>query len=231
MHIHTCLSPCADVIQSPLRVVEQAFMKNLNLIFITDHNTIENVKAAMITGKKYQGLNVLPGMEITSKEEVHTLALFSSFNDAINFQLYTNNYLPDTDIEKEFQEQILANEFDEVLGFHKKSLSSAVNLRVEEIVELIHKQNGLAVAAHIDRQSFSVLSQLGFIPAELKFDALEVSPNITINKAKQLYPEYYDKFKFITGSDAHSLHLIGSNFTEYESENNSFDGLKNFLVN
>lgn len=231
LHIHTCLSPCADVIQSPLKVVEQAFLKNLNLIFITDHNTIENVKAAMIAGEKYRSLNVLPGMEITSKEEVHTLALFSSFEDAYNFQVYTDNYLPDTDIEKEFREQILANELDEVIGFHKKSLSSAVNLRIEEIVELIHQQNGLAVAAHIDRQSFSVISQLGFIPDDLKFDALEVSPNIKINKAKLSFPGYTDKYKFIKGSDAHSLHLIGTNCTDYEYENNSFEGFKNFLIN
>lgn len=120
MHIHTCLSPCADISISPKRIVERAYQKGLNMIFITDHNSIENAEAAMKSSNKYKDLKVYPGMEITSKEEVHTLALFENLDDAYKTQNYIYSYLPDTDKEQEYKEQIIANENDEVEGFLKK---------------------------------------------------------------------------------------------------------------
>ena len=225
MHIHTCLSPCADISISPKRIVEKAYQKGLNMIFITDHNSIENAEAAMKSSKKYKDLKVYPGMEITSKEEVHTLALFENLDDAYKTQNYIYSYLPDTDKEQEYKEQIIANENDEVEGFLKKSLFNAVDISIDGIVSLIHKNNGLAIAAHIDRESFSVIGQLGFIPEELQYDALEISPNMSLEEAKEVYREYNSRFKFVKGSDSHSLESIGNNYTELRVRSNSFKSL------
>ena len=229
MHIHTCLSPCADISISPKRIVERAYQKGLNMIFITDHNSLENAEAAMKSSEKYKDLKVYPGMEITSKEEVHTLALFENLDDAYKTQNYIYYYLPDTDNEQEYKEQIIANENDEVEGFLKKSLFNAVNISVDGVVSLIHKNNGLAIAAHIDRESFSVIGQLGFIPEELQYDALEISPNMSLEEAEEVYREYNSRFKFVKGSDSHSLESIGSNYTELRLRGNSFKSLSSSL--
>ena len=168
-------------------------------------------------------------MEITSKEEVHTLALFENLYDAYKTQNYIYSYLPNTDNEQEYKEQIIANENDEVEGFLKKSLFNAVNISVDGVVSLIHKNNGLAIAAHIDRESFSVIGQLGFIPEELQYDALEISPNMSLEEAKVVYREYNSKFKFVKGSDSHSLESIGSNYSELSLRGNSFKSLSSSL--
>lgn len=229
MHIHTCLSPCAEVTISPKRAVEKAYHAGLTMIFITDHNSAENAAAAMKAAEKYDNMKVYPGMEITSREETHTLALFENISNAYAMQDAVYKFLPDAFSEKEYSEQVNANENDEVEGFCRKSLFSAVDLSIDEIINLIHKNNGLAVAAHIDRMSFSVISQLGFIPDNIRYDALEVSPNMPIDKAKTAYQEYSDKYNFVKGSDSHWLDNIGTVFTEYEAEDNSFSTFSSYL--
>jgi predicted metal-dependent phosphoesterase TrpH len=229
MHIHTCLSPCADVSISPRRVAEKAAKAGLSMIFITDHNSMENAGAAMKAGDKYPNIKIYPGMEITSREEVHTLALFDNINDAYAVQYEIYNYLSEIQSEKESEDQILANEHDEVEGFCRKSLFSAVNRSVEYIINMIHQHNGLAIAAHIDRQSFSVIGQLGFIPGDLKYDALEISANTSIEQANARFKEYADKFNFVKGSDSHSLDSIGTIYTEFEAIDNSFSSFASFI--
>ena len=229
IHLHTCLSPCADISQSPKRVVEKAYEKGLDIIFITDHNTMANTEAAIKAAKMYDNIKVYPGMEITTSEEIHTLALFENSADARYVQDIINKNLPDAYYEKEISEQILANENDEVEGFYDKSLLSAVDMSIDEILELIHKNNGLAIAAHIDRPSFSIISQFGFIPDNCGFDALEISPNMNIESAKEYYKDYCGKYKFVKGSDSHSLNLIGSTYTEICGKENTFAEFRSFI--
>ena len=229
MHIHTCLSPCADISISPKRAAEKAFKEGLMMIFITDHNSMENSEAAMKAADKYEKLKVYPGLEITSREEVHTLALFENLQDAYAMQDEIYRYLPGVLSERESHDQVIANENDEVEGYCSKSLFSAVDKSLDYIVNLIHQNNGLSVAAHIDRPSFSVISQLGFIPDNLHYDALEVSPNTGLDKAKSIYKEYSDKYNFVTGSDSHWLNNIGKVYTEFEGKGNSFSSFASFL--
>jgi 3',5'-nucleoside bisphosphate phosphatase len=229
VHLHTCLSPCAEITQSPKRVIEKVNELGFDLVFITDHNSIANTEAAIKVGKNFGDLTIYPGMEITTREEIHILSLFENLGDASRIQDYLNNYLPDVYFEKERQEQIIANEFDEVDGFYGKSLFSAVDLDLDEIIELIHMNKGIAIAAHIDRQSFSIISQLGFIPEECKFDALEISPNMSLQDATEIYKNYALKYKFVKGSDSHSLNTIGCSFTEFYGKDNSFESFFNFI--
>lgn len=229
IHIHTCLSPCAQISISPKRIVEKAHRAGMNLLFITDHNTVENAEAAMKKAMEYEDLKVYPGIEITSMEEVHTLGLFPGLNDALEVQkiLYMN--LPDSINEKEYEHQVIANQFDEIEGYLKKSLFSSVNLNLNSIIDLIHKNKGLAIAAHIDRPSFSVISQLGFIPNSIKYDALEVSPNLGLERVKSHYTLLGEMYRFVSGSDSHSLENFGKFYMELKMEDNSFESLKNYL--
>jgi 3',5'-nucleoside bisphosphate phosphatase len=229
VHLHTCLSPCADITQSPKRIMEKIIENKFDLIFITDHNSVANANAAIEAGKPYGNIKVYPGMEITTMEEIHVLSLFENMENAGCTQDYINNYLPDVYFEREKQEQVIANEYDEVEGFYGKSLFSAVDLGIDEIIELIHAYNGIAIAAHIDRQSFSIISQLGFIPENCRLDALEISPNMNMSEAETVFKEYSLKYKFVKGSDSHSLNTIGCAYTELYGEDNTFKSFYSFL--
>jgi histidinol phosphatase-like PHP family hydrolase len=194
---------------SPKRVVERAVEMNLDIIAICDHNSAENVRAA-VAAAEGKNLTVLPGMEITTVEEAHVLALFDDVEQALKLQELVYEHLEEGEnIEAVFGEQIIANEFDEVEGYNKRILLGATTLLLEQVVEEVHVLGGLVIASHIDREAFSVIGQLGFIPEGLELDALEISANMTLPEALELYPEI-ENFPIITSSDAHFLEDIGT---------------------
>jgi predicted metal-dependent phosphoesterase TrpH len=193
---------------SPKRIIERAQKQKLDIIGICDHNSAENTLAAIhLAGKA--GIALLCGIEITSTEEIHILAFFDSYEETLTMQqLIYDNLPPDENTEEYFGEQIIVNESDEVEGYSKRLLIGATSLTLETIVHEIHERKGLAIASHIDRETYSIISQLGFIPSSLKLDAVEVSSHMTIQQARTKFPQI-DRFPLITGSDAHFLDDIG----------------------
>jgi len=214
LHIHTCLSPCADLEMTPSAIIKTAIEKEIDIIAITDHNSAENVIAAR-KAAEHTNLTVLAGMEITSSEEAHILALFDDIGSIMKMQdIVYENLQPGENDEKLFGEQIVVNEKDEVMDFNKRLLIGATSLSAQKIVNTIHSLGGLAIASHIDRDAFSIVTQLGFIPADLEFDALEMSPNTERGKADLLFSGY-KSFPWITSSDAHWLKDIGMRTTSF----------------
>ncbi len=211
LHIHTCLSPCSESGMSPRRIVEQAKLKGLDMIGICDHNSAENVACAKKVGEK-EGLTVIGGIEVTSQEEVHILAFFDEDKDLFELADLVYENLPGINDERLFGEQIVVNEDDEVLGFNNRLLIGATVLPLHQIVDRIHSLSGLAIASHIDRESFSIIGQLGFIPDGLELDGLEVSPGLSLEKAQLEFGEAFD-FPLVTFSDAHILEDVGKSFT------------------
>lgn len=214
LHVHTCLSPCAELDMYPQAIVRSSLKNNLDVIAICDHNSAENApyvrKAAENTG-----LTVIGGMEVTSSEEIHLLALFQEFELLREFQSHIYLHLPGFNNEKFFGCQPIVNERDEVEGFNPRLLIGATTLTMEQIITQIHAREGLAVACHIDRGSFSVISQLGFIDESIAFDALEVSSGLGIEKGREKYRHLASTFPMITSSDAHFLKDIGRSWTEF----------------
>jgi PHP family Zn ribbon phosphoesterase len=214
-HVHSCLSPCATLDMTPIKIVREALKRDLGLIAVTDHNSAENVAAVMAcaTGT---GLAVIPGMEITTAEETHIIGLFEDVKGALLMQgLVYDHLFPGENDPDLFGLQVVANEYDEAEAINTRLLIGGTHLTLTEVVEGIHDCGGLAIAAHIDRQSFSVISQLGFIPDDLDFDALEVSPRLPLYRARLDYPEY-ERFPFISASDAHDLADLGTSPTRIE---------------
>jgi len=211
LHIHTCLSPCGESRMSPRRIVKQAKLKGLDIIGICDHNSAENVVCAKKVGAK-EGLAVIGGIEVTSQEEAHILAFFDEDNDLFELANLIYENLPGINNERVFGQQIVVNEDDEVLGFNKRLLIGATVLPLHQIVDRIHSLSGLAIASHIDRESFSIIGQLGFIPDGLELDGLEVSPRLSLKKAQLEFGETFD-FPLVTFSDAHTLEDVGKSFT------------------
>lgn len=224
LHIHTCLSPCADLYMTPLRIVEKAASHGLNIIAICDHNSVENADVTKRLAKQ-RGIKAIAGMEITTSEEVHIIGLFRDIDDAIKMQeiVYENLQSGEND-EDAFGMQVVVNEKEEVLGFNKRLLIGATGLSVNKIVDTIHSFNGLAIAAHIDREGFGIIGQLGFIPPDLKLDALEISANTPMDKAKERFKEY-SHIPWITSSDAHKLDDIGRVSTGFFMEHSTFEEL------
>ncbi len=212
--MHTCLSPCADLEMSPREIVITAEEKGLDIIAITDHNSAENIIAA-IKASENMRLKVLAGMEISSSEEAHILALFDSIEGILKLQsIVYDNLMPGENDEKLFGEQIVVNEKDEVLGFNKKLLIGATMLTAQEIIDTIHSLGGLSVASHIDKDAFSIISQLGFITEDLAFDALEMSPHMSREEAEKTFAAY-NSFAWISSSDAHYINDIGKRTTGF----------------
>ena len=173
-HIHTCLSPCAELDMHPKALVEKAVAAGLDILAICDHNSSENV-SYVINAARGKNLKIFPGMEITTSEEVHFLALFDSLTDLARLQEIVYQHLAGKNDEDRFGVQAIVNENGEVEGLNDKLLIGATDIPLNDLLNHVHEQNGLAVASHIDRESFSVLSQLGFIDESINFDALEIS--------------------------------------------------------
>lgn len=213
LHIHSCLSPCGDEEMRPRAVVKRALAMGLNMIAICDHNSAENVVPFMGAGSK-EGLTVLPGMEVTSKEEIHLLALFSRQEDCMALQDLIYRNLPGENVEEVFGRQTIVNERDEAMGSTPRMLIGATLLPIEQIVSVIGSLGGVAIASHIDRQAFSLIGQLGFIPEGMPLDGLEISPRTSREEARERFHSYR-QFSFVRSSDAHFLEDIGKSFTDF----------------
>ena len=193
-------------------------MKLYNIILTTP---IAHLNGYVIKAAGGSPLTVLGGMEVTTKEEAHVLAIFESLDDLKALEAKVCSSLTGENDEKLFGCQAIVNEQGEVLGFNSRLLINATGISLADLTGLIHSLRGIAIASHIDRPYYSVLSQLGFIPEDAAFDALEISASLKIALARKRYPAL-DKYRFIASSDAHYLRDIGRAFTGMRLEQASF---------
>ena len=164
-----------------------------------------------------------------SKEEVHVLGIFSTPDDATDMQTLIYEHLEGQNDAETFGLQVVVEADGTVAGYNNRLLIGATDLSLEHVVRAIHSRNGLAIAAHIDREGFGILGQLGFIPPGLGLDALEVSSRMSLKDAATAFAEYGDR-PFVQSSDAHNLDAIGSGTTPLMLETASFDELKMALM-
>ncbi len=182
LHIHSCLSPCCNNDMTPLNICAMAKIKGLHAIAVTDHNSAKNLPAIQAAAKA-NGLVLLPGMEITTREEVHLLAFFSTMEQALAMGELLYGHLPDIQNDPRlFGEQQVMNERDEVTYVERRLLISATDLTLYQAVHEIKRFGGLAVPAHINRGFSGLLTNLGFLPDDVYFPALEVSPQLPVLK-------------------------------------------------
>lgn len=217
---------------TPPAIVAAALEAGLDMIAICDHNTAGNVTAVQQAGEAAGGgLAVIAGMELTSAEEVHVVGLFPDAAAGGRAAAQVRSLLPQADAGyySFFGEQPLLAADGCAVGSETAALALATPLDLTEAVELIHREGGIAVAAHIDRKSFSVFSQLGFIPKDAGFDGLEVSrwtpadsPRLTDFAALGL--------PLVGSSDSHYLEEIGASYTELRLAEPTFAELALALI-
>jgi 3',5'-nucleoside bisphosphate phosphatase len=209
LHIHTKLSPCASEEMTPKGITEAARRNGLDIIAVCDHNSCRNAGAVMEAARSH-ALTVIPGIELETRERIHVVGLFPDVRRAIPVSETIREMLPLTDDEytTRIGQQILLAADDSDCGREERALASPAHFDLRGAVDLIHAHGGLAVAAHVERPSFSVYSQLGDIPRDVAFDALEVSP---VNNRPVGLREKFARYGWplIGSSDSHYLFELG----------------------
>jgi PHP family Zn ribbon phosphoesterase len=204
LHIHTCLSPCAELEMLPEFIVEQAQVLGLDIIAVTDHNSAENV-AAVVNAARGTGITVLPGMEVQTREEVHLVALFDTLEQVASWQEQVYASMPPLkNDEVVFGEQLVLDADGEPAGYLDRLLLTSTSFSVEEVVERVSDLDGLCIPAHVDRTAYSIISNLGFIPPELDVVGVEISHNVGPIEARERFPQLV-RYSLIASSDAHRL--------------------------
>lgn len=197
---------------TPWNIVGMASLKGLDVIALTDHNTALNVPCAMEAGRAL-GVMVIPGIEVTSKEEVHVLAYFHTLENALTFGELIYDHLPEVNNNPElFGRQVIIEGDDVESGTLSKLLISATDFSVEKLCDLIVKHHGIAVPAHINRGSNGMIGALGLMPMLPSYPVVEVAPRLSC-------PDYATKGRFVLcSSDAHQLADIQERVFSLETE-------------
>lgn len=207
LHIHSCLSPCADILMTPGNIIKKAIEEGLDIIAITDHNSAVNVQVALKLAADTD-LHIVPGMEVESQEEVHLLCLFDSLDKLKQWDQIVDKALPDMkNDEDHFGYQLLTDEKDEYVAKEEKLLASDTDLSVNEIIERVKLLGGIVIPSHVDRLYNSIIGQLGFIPPDSGIDILEISKNTSPDKFFARY-SYLKDYPYIISSDSHCLQDI-----------------------
>ncbi|MCF8360170.1 MAG: PHP domain-containing protein [Prolixibacteraceae bacterium] len=229
LHIHTTLSPCGSLDMSPKNIIAAALKAGLDMIAITDHNSTKQVQVIKELGQS-KGIEVIGGAEINSSEEVHCLTLFETGEVLQEFQEYLDRHLvPVKNDPAYFGYQVVVNANDEIIEEEDRLLISTLDVGVVEIEQAVHKMGGLFIPAHIDRPFNGIISQLGFVPYELKADAYGLTRHADLVKWQndKRVPE---NAVFLRNSDAHRPRAIGRAFSIFEMNDATFSEMRKTLI-
>lgn len=214
LHIHSALSPCASVEMTPPAIVKAALDKRLKMIAICDHNSSGNSAAVQkAAGKR---LTVLAGIEMATAEDVHVVGLFESAEAASALAAQALATLPEKGDESNnmFGGQHLMDAKGNMVGKETKMLAASTTFTLNDAIRLIRENGGLAIAAHVDRPHFGVISQLGLFPEDAQFDAIEISrAGVRSSRGKEFLSL---GLPMITSSDAHFILDVGVSITVFE---------------
>lgn len=225
LHLHSCLSPCAGLDMSPSAIVRRARDCGLQAVALADHNSARNTPALRDACRAF-GLACLHGMEVTTREEAHVLCYFDRVEAALELDRLVYASQPEVRNDPvRFGDQLVVNAEEEIEGELEKYLHGAADCSVEELTALVHEMGGLVVPSHVDRDAFSLTSQLGFIPDD-DFDALEVSRYYDLKNDPLSIRGHY---AVLTNSDAHTLAAVGTRFNTFELEAFTLEALRTLL--
>ena len=236
LHIHSCLSPCANLEMSPSEIVTRAVAAGIDGIALTDHQSARNTPAIAECARR-AGLKCLFGMEVQTAEEVHTVALFDTTEQALALTDWVYAAMPKRVNDPEtFGDQPVVTWDDDIVEMEWRILAMGCRRTIPETAAKVHELDGLYIAAHIDRSNFSVISALGAIPEPLPttncqqpttkyFDAVELSRTAD----ESLWLPKTAGYAVIRSSDAHNLDDVVRVWTEAEGEF-SIAGLKTIFA-
>ncbi|MFY9174330.1 MAG: PHP domain-containing protein [Peptococcia bacterium] len=204
LHIHSVLSPCCSEEMLPPAVIGRAKELGLEALAITDHNSGANAQSFIEKGQEL-GVKVFPGMELQTAEDIHLVCLFEDISCLMQMQELVYQKLPPLRNNRQsIGEQWLVDKEGKKIGELEQLLLVGTTLTIEEAVRQVHRIGGLCLAAHLDRQAFSLWGYLGAIPADLELDGVELTPHLA--RDQDLLEAIKERgFSYITSSDAHYL--------------------------
>lgn len=214
LHIHSVLSPDADVLMTPNNIFNMAYLKKLDIIAVTDHNSTKQLKIMKELSESYDML-FIPGIELSLAEDIHVCCYFASTDDAYRFdnllEPWRNNIRYDGHLGSE---QGITDINDEIVEVYPFDLSINLSLSLLELRALLQPFRHILVFAHVDRKKHSGLSHL----SNFKPDAIELS-----SRASQdfIHAHHLNQYKIFYNSDAHMITDINErndhNHVELES--------------
>lgn len=207
LHVHTVLSPCAEVEMIPPLIVQKALERNIDIIAITDHNASTNVRAVQ---KAAEGTNltVLPGMELQTREDVHVLCLFDSMHALEDWQLVVDDALPEALNRPEFLgDQFVVDETGGYIRTDARMLLTSTNLTIDDAFREVIAMGGMVIPAHVERSAFGLFPTLGLLSSQWPILGFEISSHTSPEIARKTYPAI-GNFPLIQNGDAHRLNEI-----------------------
>ena len=225
LHMHSCLSPCADMDMTPNNIVNMAYINGLDMIAVADHNSALNLPAIKHAANE-RGILLLPAIEAETREEVHMLCYMPSVSAALELSAILREGLPDMpNISNFFGEQAILDQNDEKTGIEPRLLLQATSFSIDELAALCRKYNGVPVPAHINRTSNSLLNNLGFIPPAPAFTSVEIYQNLPV-------PNYVhtERYHVLHSSDAHNLYDIFEQTSFITLEERSVEAALKYLA-
>lgn len=218
LHVHTALSACCEDVMSPRLILERAAAHGLNLVALTDHNATANLAVALEIAEEFPALRVIPGMELTTREEVHLLALFETLDAALDLQRLVDENLPGLPNNPDFfGYQLVYDRAGEIVDVDERLRQLGCNLALDAAVKAIHERGGYAVPAHVLRKKYSLTSQLGFIDPDAEFDAVEIRWRDWVRGGHRV-GDRLEGHALITGSDAHFLEDVGRCTMQFDAD-------------
>jgi len=195
LHVHTPKSTCySDQSVTLGQIVDAALASGLEVIAITDHNTVEAIDGIReVAGKK--GLFVFPGIELSTKGG-HVIAIFEL----------------DTPVER-------LEDFLDYVGVAWDGQGDAATMAgdgIEKVFQKIDERGGISIAAHIERwpSGFLETNEPRRVKIRIYSNKYLSALEITVLQNKSLWNagqvrNYPKKYACIQGSDAHALNEIG----------------------
>lgn len=217
LHVHTVLSPCAEVEMIPPLIIQEALDQGINILGITDHNASANVEA-MIAAAEGTGIHIFPGMELQTHEEVHVLCLFDTLEQLLEMQSTVDKSMPHLSNRPDyFGEQFVVDSTGDFIRREETLLLTSSTLTIKQACDLVGHLDGLLIPAHVNRKAFGLLPTLGFIPEELECkQVMEISRHIMAENAVIDYPQLQGKV-LIQSGDVHRLNeFLGVNYFKLE---------------
>jgi PHP family Zn ribbon phosphoesterase len=211
LHIHTALSPCAEVEMIPPLIVEECLVKGIDIIAITDHNATANIEAVQKAAAG-TSLIVFPGMELQTSEEVHSLCIFENLSQAESFQKIVSLALPKIKNQPDhFGAQFVVDETGDFICYEDQLLLVSANLSLDQAWKLVADLGGILIPAHVNRKAFGLIENLGFIPQNIPIHTVEISRHLPAVDAVNQFPQL-SGYSLVKGGDAHRLdEILGAN--------------------
>lgn len=204
-HVHTLLSPCAEIEMTPHHIVMRAAEAGVNMLAVTDHNASANVEAALLCAERY-GIKVFPGMEVECKEEAHILTLFDDLAALEKWQCVVDGAMSGMQNRPErFGAQFVVDDDDNFVREEERMLLGPLKLSAEEVITTVNALGGLCIAAHVDKSAYSLLAQLGFLPSDMGLAAAEISRNRLRELEERKLQFLLGGLPYVTDSDAHMM--------------------------